>query len=100
MDTPDFSLEFLESLKSLEKSPESLDYSLRSGICTLPKTGATGFANPVPPGLPDSDSPLLLLIVCLLDFNSNLVCGVRISSLMDIECLHFTNTKTRVDPQI
>jgi hypothetical protein len=23
----------------------------------LPKTGATGFANPVPPGLPGSDSP-------------------------------------------
>jgi hypothetical protein len=32
---------------------------------TLPKTSATGFANPVPPGLPGSDSPLLLLLVWL-----------------------------------
>jgi hypothetical protein len=47
LDTP----EFLESSESLEKSPESLDCHLCSGICALPKTGATGFANLVPPVL-------------------------------------------------
>jgi hypothetical protein len=46
-ETLDFSPEFLGSLESLEKSAESLDWHLHSGIATLPKTGATGFANPV-----------------------------------------------------
>jgi hypothetical protein len=85
-------------LFSLEKSAESLDWRLRSGISTLPKTGATDFANLVPPGLPGSDSPLLLLLVYLFDLNSNLVYGLRISSLINIECLHFTNTSNQVAP--
>jgi hypothetical protein len=38
----------------------------------------------VPPGLPGSDSPLLLLLVWLFGLNSNLVYGLRISSLMNI----------------
>jgi hypothetical protein len=36
----------------------------------------------------------------LFDLNSNLVYGLKISSLMDIECLHFTNTNNRVVPPI
>jgi hypothetical protein len=83
-----------------EKSPESLDWCLLSGISTLPKTGATGFANLVPPGLPSSDSPLLLLLVYLFGLNSNLVYGLRISSLMNIKCLHSTNTNNQVAPPI
>jgi hypothetical protein len=95
---------------------ESLGWRLRSGICTLPKTGAAGFANPVPLGLPGSDSPLLLtgfanpvplglpgsdsLLLYLFGLNSNLVYGLRISSLMNIECLHSTNTNNQVDPPI
>jgi hypothetical protein len=64
----------------------------------LPKTGATGFANPVPPGLPGSDSPLLLLLVCLFGLNLNLMNNLRISYLMNVECLHFTNTNNQVAP--
>jgi hypothetical protein len=54
---------------------------------------------PVPPVLPGSDSPLLLLVY-LFGLNSNLVYGLRISSLMKIECLHSTNTNNQVDPPI
>jgi hypothetical protein len=61
---------------------------------------AQNCANPVPPGLPGSDSPLLLLLVCLFGLNLNLMNSLRISYLKNMECLHFTNTNNQVAPPI
>jgi hypothetical protein len=63
-------------------------------------TAATSFANPVPPSLPGSDSPLLLLLVCLFGLNLNLMNSLRISYWMNMECLHFTDTNNQVAPPI
>jgi hypothetical protein len=48
----------------------------------------------------DSDSPRSSFFFAWLEINSTLMCSLRISSWWVIRCLHFTNTKNRVDTQI